>query len=121
MYLNQPQQKDYRLFSAVDDSHRVAGYVCYGPTPMTQGTYDLYWIAVDPERQRQGVGDLLLAFVESEARHEQGRLMMIETSSQPNYLPTHHFYLKNRYREIARIPDFYAVGDDRVIYCKRLR
>src|SRR5262245_57862660 len=78
IYLNQPQQKDYRMFCAVDDSDQVAGYVCFGPTPMTQGTYDLYWIAVDPKRQRQGVGDLLLSFVESEARRENGRLMMIE-------------------------------------------
>jgi ribosomal protein S18 acetylase RimI-like enzyme len=121
IYLNQPHQKDYRLSCAVDDHDQVAGYACFGPTPMTEGTYDLYWIAVDPERQRQGIGDLLLAFVESQARRENGRLLMIETSSQPKYQPTHHFYLKNHYREIARIPDFYAEGDDRVIYCKKLR
>jgi len=121
IYLNQPQQKDYRFYCAGDESEIVAGYVCFGPTPMTEGTYDLYWIAVDPERQRQGVGDLLLAFVEAEVQREHGRLLMIETSSQPKYDPTHFFYRKHHYREIARIPDFYAEADDRVIYCKKLR
>ena len=121
IYLNQPQQKDYRLYCAVAEDGRVSGYACFGPTPMTEGTYDLYWIAVDPERQRRGVGDVLLEFVESQARRENGRLLMIETSSQPKYEPTHFFYRKHRYGEIARIPDFYAEGDDRVIYCKKLR
>lgn len=85
---------------------------------MTDRTYDLYWIAVDPEQQRRGIGDELLLYVEAQLRAENGRMLMIETSSQPKYEPTHRFYLKHRYREVARIPDFYSKGDDRVIYQK---
>ena len=118
IYFNQPEQKDYRFACAVDAEDCVNGYVCFGPTPMTDRTYDLYWIAVDPTQQRRGLGDELLLYVEAQLLAENGRMLMIETSSQPKYAPTHHFYLKHRYREVARIPNFYSEGDDRVIYQK---
>lgn len=121
IYLDRPEQKDYILYCAVDQDDRVAGYVCYGPTPMTEGTWDLYWIAVDPKRQGSGVGKALLDFVENRIRAQNARLLMIETSSKPNYNTTRQFYFRQNYQEIARIPDFYAVGDDRVIYRKLLR
>lgn len=121
IYLDRPEQKDYILYCAVDQHDRVAGYVCYGPTPMTEGTWDLYWIAVDPKRQGSGVGKALLDFVENRIQAQNARLLMIETSSKPNYNATRQFYFRQNYQEIARIPDFYAVGDDRVIYRKRLR
>ena len=121
IYLNRPEQKDYILHCAVDERDVPLGYVCFGPTPMTDGTYDLYWIAVDPKQQRLGLGRQLMDFVEANLREQNGRLLMIETSSQPKYEPTRRFYLQRNYAEIARIPDFYSVGDDRVIYCKKLR
>lgn len=121
IYLDRPEQKDYILYCAADQDDRVAGYVCYGPTPMTEGTWDLYWIAVDPKRQGSGVGKALLDFVENRIRAHNARLLMIETSSKSSYNATRQFYLRRNYQEIARIPDFYAVGDDRVIYRKLLR
>ena len=57
VYLNNAEQKDYQLACAVDAADRPVGYVCYGPTPMTFGTYDLYWIAVDPTWHGRGIGD----------------------------------------------------------------
>ena len=60
--LKDPIQKDYQIDCMVDDQDQVIGYICYGPTPMTQGTFDLYWIAVDPDFQEQGVGSKLLEF-----------------------------------------------------------
>lgn len=78
-------------------------------------------IATDLQQQRRGLGDELLLFVEAQLHAENGRMLMIETSSQPQYAPTHYFYLKHNYREVARIPDFYSEGDDRVIYQKVFR
>lgn len=121
IYLDRPEQKDYILYCAVDPDSHVAGYVCYGPTPMTEGTWDLYWIAVAPRCQGRGVGKALLDFVEGQIQKQNARLLMIETSSKPSYDVTRQFYLRRNYQEIARIPDFYAVGDDRVIYRKLLR
>lgn len=99
---------------------RVLGYACFGPHPLTQGTFDLYWIAVDPTARRRGVGRALLSQVEAEVRARAGRLLLIETSGTPEYAPTRRFYVSCGYPCIATIPDFYAPGDDLLFFCKRL-
>ena len=120
IYLCQPDQQDYQIVVAEDEQGEVVGYMTYGPTPLTEGTWDLYWIAVSPEVQSQGYGRLLVRHLEDEVKENGGRLVIIETSSQPKYLPTRKFYEKLGYREMARIPDFYRPGDDRVIFGKYL-
>lgn len=99
---------------------RIQGYVLFGPTPMTDGVYDLYWIAVDPTQQGQGFGQLLLRFVENEVRRQRGRMLLIETSSKQSYAPTIRFYHRAGYDEISRIKDFYRIEDDKVVFCKHL-
>jgi ribosomal protein S18 acetylase RimI-like enzyme len=121
VFLDKPNQKDYDMYSAVGDADEVLGYLCVGPTPVTAGTYDLYWIAVHPSAQRHGVGKALLEFCEELVRLQGGRLIVAETSSQPKYLKTRTFYLHNGYLEAATLKDYYNVGDDLVIYAKYLR
>lgn len=110
---------DYELVGAYADD-TLAGYACYGPTPATDRTFDLYWIAVHPDYQGGGSGTRLLDEVERRLRNGRGRLIVVETSSRDDYAPTRHFYEGRGYSEAARIPDFYAPADDRVIYTKRL-
>jgi len=98
----------------------VQGYVCYGPTPRTEGVFDLYWIAVEPSRQGQGFGQLLLKFVENEVRRQNGRMLLIETRSRQSFAPTIRFYQRSGYDEISRIKDFYRIEDDKIVMCKRL-
>src|SRR5512141_1514121 len=62
-----PDKKDY-IVHVLEDEGAVQGYVCFGPTPKTVGVWDLYWIAVDPKRQGQGIGAMLLQFVETQVR-----------------------------------------------------
>ncbi|MGD9487018.1 MAG: GNAT family N-acetyltransferase [Calditrichaceae bacterium] len=109
-------QKDYLIYVGESKANEVVGYVCYGPTPATEGTFDLYWIAVSPAFQGKGAGKELLHFIESEVKNKNGRLIIIETSSQSKYLPTREFYLRNKYKIAAQIKDFYRMGDDRVIF-----
>lgn len=111
-------QCDYLLFCAVDDRDQPQGYVCFGPTPLTDAVWDLYWIAVAPAWQHRGIGKMLLQFVEAQVHEQAGRRLIIETSSLPRYAPTRNFYQRHGYTELARIADFYAVGDDRIIYGK---
>ena len=118
--LDQPGQEDYELFTDVDEQGRVLGYYCVGATPMTEGTYDLYWIATDPSLHGQGVGSRLLRHCEERLRSKGGRLIVVETSSQPSYEPTRSFYVRRGYREEARIRAYYKTGDDLVIYTKNL-
>lgn len=121
IWLNKPGQKDYIIYVAENPDHQsVAGYVCFGPTPATKSTYDLYWIAVDPMLQGRGLGKQLLQFAEAAIYGRSGRLVIIETSSTPKYHPTREFYRRNGYAVEAGIKDFYAPGDDRLIFTRRL-
>jgi ribosomal protein S18 acetylase RimI-like enzyme len=108
------------LTYVVEDGAIVHGYVCFGPTPMTAGTYDLYWIAVDPTTQGQGYGRLLLSFAEAEVARRDGQLLLIETSSQVAYGATIRFYERSGYDLAARIPNFYRPGDHKLIYAKTI-
>ncbi len=119
-YLKDPCRSGYHILVAELDS-TVTGYICFGPTPLTEGTWDIYWMAVAQDRRKQGIGSVLLDSAEKNIREAEGRLSIIETSSQPSYANTRHFYSRHGYEVIARIPDFYALGDDKVILQKRLR
>ena len=120
VYLNHPDQKDYDVVVIEGDEHEVAGYLTWGGSPMAVGTYDLYWMAVSPRHQGKGYGRKLVEWMETRVKEIGGRLIIIETSSMPTYEPTRRFYSGLNYREIARIPDYYQDGDDRVIYLKRI-
>jgi ribosomal protein S18 acetylase RimI-like enzyme len=114
-----PNEQDYQVLVAVRDG-KVMGYVCYGPTPMTEGTFDLYWIASDPQVRGQGVGAALVSAMEGDLRRRKGRLIRVETSAMEAYGPTRGFYQAMQYREEARFRDFYKVGEDLIILAKRL-
>jgi len=113
-------QKDYQIDCVGDDEDLAIGYICYGPTPMTRGTFDLYWIAVDPDFQEQGVGSKLLGFLDERVKVRGGRMILADTSTIPQYEKTQRFYVKNGFQEVARIPDYYHSGNDRITFCKRL-
>ncbi|MBI2841016.1 MAG: GNAT family N-acetyltransferase [Acidobacteria bacterium] len=117
--ITNPAQRDYEIHVAEDDCG-VLGYICFGPVPLTQGVYDLYWIAVSPGAQGKGVGKQLVAFMEDALEARRARKVMIETSSTPVYDPTRAFYLRLGYHEAARIADFYKPGDAKVIYARDL-
>jgi len=110
---------DYEFVGAFDDGDLV-GYACFGATPSTDRTCDLYWIAVHPDAQRSGAGAALMTDVEDRLAARRTRMVVIETSSRDDYAPTRRFYHKRGYVEAARLRDFYAAGDDRVVLTKRL-
>ncbi len=111
------------LFALTEDrkkSPAVQGYACYGPAPLTEGVYDLYWIVVDPSAQGLGYGRRLIEYVEADARRRGGRMILIETSSQESYKGTLRFYQRAGYHQVARIKNFYRIGDDKLIFAKDL-
>ena len=101
-------------------NRRAQGYACYGPVPLTEGTYDLYWIVVDPATQGKGVGRHLLEYVERDVMSRGGRMILIETSSQESYGDTIRFYEHRGYHLAARIKNFYRIGDDKLVFQKEL-
>ncbi len=118
--LEDEHQQDYEIFSYVDGEQKVVGYICIGPTPATEGTFDLYWIAVSPVEHGKGIGSELLRFAEDHVKTKGGRLMIAETSSTAKYEKTRLFYERKGFEQRARIKEYYRPGDDLIIYGKYL-
>jgi GNAT superfamily N-acetyltransferase len=97
----------------------ILGFACYGQRPLTEGTFDLYWIGVGQSQQGRGVGKALIGEVENRVRRQGGRLLIAETAGKETFEPTRRFYLSAGYLLEARIRDFYKMGDDLVIFTKR--
>ena len=119
-YLSDSYQSGYQILVAELNS-TIAGYICFGPTPLTEGTWDIYWVVVAPDKQRQGTGSALLESAEKSIREAEGRQAIIETSSTPAYEKTRHFHIRHGYEIIACLPDFYAPSDNKLVLQKRLR
>jgi ribosomal protein S18 acetylase RimI-like enzyme len=111
---------NYEFVGSFSREGQLVGYVCYGATPGTDRTYDLYWIAMHPAFQGEGGGSQLLDEVERRLRQREARLIVVETSSRVDYAPTRRFYEMRGYTQSAVLDDFYAPGDARVVYTKRL-
>ena len=110
----------YVMESQSEENSEVLGYVCFGPTPLTESTYDLYWIAVDKSKHRAGVGKRLLKFAEEEIVRRGGKMLLVETSSQETYGGTIQFYEKTGYVLVGKIKEYYKPGDDKMIFIKKL-
>lgn len=120
---------DYHAVNHADNHHAIAieandgivGFAYYGPAPMTEGTWQLWWIAVRKDQQGRGVGGTLLRFVEDDIRERhKGRVLFIETGSLPHYELTRQFYRKHGYEQHALLKDFYGDGDSMVVFRKAL-
>lgn len=105
-------------FVFLERDDETIGYACYGPIPATRSSYDLYWIAVHSSAQRQGLGQRVLAACEDAIAARGGTRIYVDTSSRPDYAPTRAFYERSGYDVAADLPDFYAPGDGKVIFCK---
>ena len=112
-----PGQTDYEA-TAAEVEGKFAGWAAWGQRPCTEGTWDLYWIAVDPALHGAGVGTTILEEVERRLRG-RARLLVVETGGRPAYDATRGFYLARGYTVAATIPDLYAPGDAQVILTKR--
>ena len=105
-------------FVMVEPIDRLIGYLCYGPIACTLSSYDIYWIAVHPECQNEGWGRRLMRQAERLIRKSGGTRIYVETSQRAQYNGTRAFYQRMDYRMEALLPDFYATGDGKVIFCK---
>jgi len=117
--LNKGAGSGYYFIFAEYDGKTIA-YSCFGPIACTNRSYDLFWIATHNDFRGAGIGKLLLAETEQMMRKSGGRLIVVETSSKPFYLPTRSFYEKCNYEKAAQISGFYDTDDDKVIYLKKL-
>ncbi|HEX2139936.1 MAG TPA: GNAT family N-acetyltransferase [Woeseiaceae bacterium] len=115
------EASEYRFVFADAPGGALRGYACYGPITPGSADFDLYWIAVAPQAQREGTGRALLAEAERLAVEEGATAMFIDTAGRSQYAPTRAFYERMGYCVHRVAKDFYAVGDDKVVYRKSLR
>lgn len=106
----------YRFLAADAVGDGLAGYLCFGAVPLTRGSNDLYWIAVDPRENRRGVGRALVERMTQLLRAEGARKIYVETSSRPPYAAARDFYRRVGFKPLALYADFYAAGDDKVVF-----
>ncbi len=118
--LDPPAGNTYEARILVNDEDRPVAYACYGMTPMTEATYDLYWLVTDAEHRGKGYGLALLTALEDELRGRAGRMLRIETSSLEGKGGARRFYERAGYAQVGLIRDFYRPEDDLVTLCKRL-
>ncbi|MDD5459616.1 MAG: GNAT family N-acetyltransferase [Phycisphaerae bacterium] len=117
--IKQGDDGDYQSFVSKEGDN-VTGWVCFGQTPCTVGTFDIYWIAVSPKYQNRGIGKLLVQYAMDRIKTSGGRMAVAETSGNPRYQSTRYFYEKIGFAKEACIKDFYAIDDDKIIYIKRI-
>ncbi len=118
LFIKDGEKSGYYFYVAELNGQPV-GYINFGPTPCTQYSWDVYWIAVEKQFQGTGIGGNLLKMAEKNIEKNNGQNIWIETSSRPDYLPTHRFYEKKGYAKMCELPDFYAPGDHKIIYLKK--
>ena len=118
--LRHPEKEDYYIFCVLEGAEGLAGYICFGPIPMTDNCYDLYWIAVDERFSRKGIGETLLGYMEEFLFRKKARRIYIDTSSTPPYEPARSFYEKHGYRLVCVLEDFYRYGDHKMIFMKEV-
>jgi ribosomal protein S18 acetylase RimI-like enzyme len=103
-----------------DDDDGLVGVAYVAPERMTEGTWNLYLIAIHPDRQRQGRGSALLSQVEQRLSERNERLLLVETAGTGSFEYVRTFYRNSGYEEEARIRDFYAAGTDKIVFRKVL-
>jgi ribosomal protein S18 acetylase RimI-like enzyme len=118
-YHAQPEAEGHRAVTYERNGEPI-GFAYYAPAAMTDRTWHLWWIVVGKQTQARGTGGELLRHVEDAIRKENGRLLLVETSSLPSYELTRRFYVKHGYDVLAVLTDYYADGHDMVMYRKRL-
>lgn len=119
-YLRDITKGEYLFVCAVDETDKPLGYICYGKTPFADNVYDIYWIAIEPAWQGKRIGQMLIKYLDGILKKNGARMVVVETSAQSKYNKTRSFYEKVGFSEASRVKDFYRVGDDKVIYIKRI-
>ena len=120
IYLTDSNQFDYSVVVLESENFQVIGFLSFGPAPLTEDCYNLYWIAIHPRAQGRGHGRELILWLEKCLLLASARTILVETSSLSLYTPTRRFYRALGFQEVSRIPDYYKSGDDRITYIKHL-
>jgi len=117
-YLNNPETQDI-WFTNIDDNKPTAIGYCI-PEKLTNGTYNLLAIGVSQDSQRRGIATEMMSYIEQQLKQIDGRILIVETSSDDAQIGARKFYDKIGYTQMAVIKDFWNDGEDKIIFWKKL-
>ena len=115
------EKKSGYSFVFLEEAGEIVGYTCFGRIPLTESSYDLYWIVVEKAHQKKGVAAQLLSVTEKVVKTAGGTQLYAETSSRKDYASAHAFYKKSGFTQSSRQKDFYSVEDDKITFVKLLK
>jgi ribosomal protein S18 acetylase RimI-like enzyme len=118
MYLEFGKKSGYNFVVVESEDFCIRGFLSYGPAPLTRGVYHLYWMAVSPRTQNHGYGREMILWLFSRLKVFSARMLLVETSSMPKYLPARKFYRSLGFRMVSRLPNYYDKGDDLIFFGK---
>lgn len=98
----------------------VVGVAYCNPEPVTLGTWNLLMIWIKAGHEGRGFGSALIRDIEQNIQRNSARLLIVETSGTEDFTTARAFYERNGFVLEARVKDFYAEGEDKLIYTKRV-
>jgi ribosomal protein S18 acetylase RimI-like enzyme len=117
-YLNNANTQDI-WFTYIDNNTPTAIGYCV-PEKLTNGTYNLLAIGVSQDSQRNGVATEMMSYIEQQLKQKDGRILIVETSSDNAQIGARKFYEKIGYTQMAVIKDFWNDGEDKIVFWKKL-
>ncbi|MEM7182434.1 MAG: GNAT family N-acetyltransferase [Spirochaetota bacterium] len=120
-YFSGELEERHHILAIEDEvSRKAVGWSYFAPSFHAEGVWDIWWIGIDSSVQQKGYGSKLLLHIEKMLKEQAVRLIIIETSSMETLAKARKFYPKLGYQQCGIIPNFYAVGDDKVIFAKNI-
>jgi ribosomal protein S18 acetylase RimI-like enzyme len=117
-FFTNPASTDIWLCAELENRPVAVAYCA--PERMTEGTFNLYLIAVLSDLKGKGIGGEVMQFLENQLKSSGVRVLLVETSGLPAFERTRHFYDQCHYTREAVIRDFYQAGEDKVVFWKKL-
>ncbi|MGZ4036335.1 MAG: GNAT family N-acetyltransferase [Bacteroidia bacterium] len=117
-YFNNGDTQDI-WFTYSNNNQPVAIGYCV-PEKLTDGTYNLLAIGVSQDSQRKGIAVEMMKYIEQLLKNKDGRILIVETSSDDAQIGARNFYKKNGYTQEAIIRDFWKQGEDKIVFWKKL-
>lgn len=118
--IERPTWNNYRFWVAEARDRTIAGFTCVSPIHTTPDRYEIYWIAVHPDFHGRGIASRLTELATNQVRELGGKKLYVETSTRSPYKPARDFYLAAGFTLEGTLPDYYADGDGKAIFAKRV-
>lgn len=105
----------------IKENGKPIGFAVFGRAPLSKFCWDIYWIVVNKNKQKNGFGKQLLGMIEEAIlRINKYAVLRIETSSRDIYAPARRLYVSVGFKEECKIVNYFDIGDDLIVFFKHI-